>query len=266
MKDQLIFDTTETADSDNVGAYVRAGDDGAQIGSQAINAENWLNTASVLHDENGAVINDANPLPVDLVSPISVTVDLDGIYNVGTNADPDNVGMIMHTRAASLTDAEQVERTTAGAVASIAAASIANINAIDTNSFMFALNDVSGDAELLSKDDTSDGLNVHLAGSDISLDTNDSALADTAILAAANDLAVASTSESVVGSALANRKYLYVYNNFNKKMYIGQSGVTESTGFPVSPGSYLEMRAGAAIDVHFVSDTISHTIRTLELS
>lgn len=119
-----------------------------------------------------------------------------------------------------------------------------------------------GDYIPLSTDNTG-AMYVNVAN-DISI--NDVALADTAIANAANTLAVASTAQDIVASPLASRKYLYVYNNDNRKMYVGATGVTEANGFPVSPGSYLELRAGASIDIEFVSNKANHAIRTLELS
>ena len=79
MKSRLIFDTTDAntiAESDSVGAFVRAGSDGDLIASQTINSEEWLNTASVLHDDAGAPINAANPLKVSITDGIDVEVDL----------------------------------------------------------------------------------------------------------------------------------------------------------------------------------------------
>jgi len=96
------------------------------------------------------------------------------------------------------------------------------------------------------------------------IDVDDTA--NTAIASAANPLSVANVAEDVVASPLANRKYLFIYNNGNKKAYIGQSGVSASTGFPVSPGSYMELRAGAAIDIEWVSADTAQEVRTMELS
>jgi hypothetical protein len=107
------------------------------------------------------------------------------------------------------------------------------------------------------------GLDVNVIGE---LDIEDAALANTAIAHAALDTAAANTAESVVAAALALRKYLWVYNNDNQKIWLGGAGVTQTTGFPVSPGSYIEMRAGAAIDVQVASRKASSNIRTLELS
>lgn len=58
------------------------------------------------------VSGDAGAINVN-ISNDSIIVDVDGVYNVTTNADPDNVGLIAHTRAASPGDAEQVKRLTA---------------------------------------------------------------------------------------------------------------------------------------------------------
>ena len=49
-------------------------------------------------------------------------------------------------------------------------------------------------------------------------------------------------------------------------MYVGGSGVDAATGFPVSPGSVIELRAGASVDVYYDSAKTGHAIRTLELS
>lgn len=95
---------------------------------------------------------------------------------------------------------------------------------------------------------------------------NDAALANTAIASAAETLDTANTAQDIIASPLANRKYVYVYNNDNQKMFIGQSGVTAANGFPISPGAYMELRAGAAVDIEYVSAKTNHEIRTLEIS
>lgn len=269
MKTQLIFDVTDAGTllaSDNVGAWTRAGDDGARIGSQLHNSENWLNTTSILYDETGNPINNSNPLAVDLVSPVVVDVQLEGIYDAGTNPNPDNTGIIMHTRAASPSDVEQIQRTTAAVIGTVAAADLAKVHAIDVNAFAYAIDDVSGDAELLSKDSSSNGLNVHLAGSDITVAVSDAALANTAIVAKKNLLDTANTAEDLVTAPLANRKYLWILNHYNKFMWIGGPGVTAANGFPISGKVMMELRAGPAVDIEWVADDAGHDVRTLELS
>lgn len=132
------------------------------------------------------------------------------------------------------------------------------------NDTLAALAGTDGDYAPLQVD--ADGaLYVNVASSG-ELTVNDAALANTAIASAANALTAANTAENVVASPLANRKYLWIYNNGNRKAYIGASGVSAASGFPVSPGSYMELRAGAAVDIEWVSDNTSQEIRTLELS
>ena len=95
---------------------------------------------------------------------------------------------------------------------------------------------------------------------------NDAALANIAIASAAKLLASANTAENIITSPLSARKYLWIYNKDNQAIFVGQSGVTAANGFPISPGSYMELRAGAAVDIEFVSSKASHEIRTLEIS
>ena len=117
-----------------------------------------------------------------------------------------------------------------------------------------------------------DGTNLFTSttiGSDIGLDVNvinDPARANTAIANAQNLLDTDATAEDVVASPLADRKYLWLYNNSNKKLYIGSTGVTETNGFPISPGSYLELRVGPTPDIEWVASSAGHDLRTLELS
>jgi len=106
-------------------------------------------------------------------------------------------------------------------------------------------------------------------GSDVGLDVNvigSPALSNIAILAGVDTLAVAGVAEKVVAANLAGRKHLMIYNNDNRKMWIGGSGVDKDNGFPVSPGSYIELKAGASVDVYYDSLKAGHEIRTLEMS
>jgi CNT family concentrative nucleoside transporter len=49
-------------------------------------------------------------------------------------------------------------------------------------------------------------------------------------------------------------------------VFVGQTGVTASTGFPIPPGAILEARIGAAVDVFMIASAGSQNIRTLQLS
>jgi len=199
MKDHLIFDVTDAtsiAASDSVGSYIRAGDDGTQIG----------------HVSDALKVNFSN-------TTIAVTA---------TNLD----------------------------IRDLAAA---------TDSVASWLKDGAGTSITSRAEGGGQALDVHITGSG-ALTINDAALANTAIANAVNTLGVANTAEDVVASPLASRKYLLIYNNDNNKAYIGATGVSAANGFPLSPGSMMELRAGAAVDIEWVSAKVSHDIRTLELS
>jgi len=94
----------------------------------------------------------------------------------------------------------------------------------------------------------------------------DDALAETAIANAVNTLDGASTAEDVVTAPLASRKYLWIYNNDNRDIFIGQSGVAVADGFPLPPDGWMELRIGALVDIEWISTKAGHNIRTLELS
>jgi hypothetical protein len=236
-------------------------------------------------------------------SDINIDVEIDGVYDVGTNPDPDNVGVIAHVRGAAPADADQTFRSTGGAADSDAVVA-ANVHGLDVNSFLMGyngttwdrLNSTSGDLNIndggnsITVDATDldirdlthvsdsirlgDGTDLFTSttiGSDIGLDVNvinDPSLANTDALANAKALTAGNTAEDLLASQLTNRKYLWIYNNDNREMYIGLSGdsTTSASGFPIPPGSYLPMRAGAALSFEFVSSKTGHDARLLQLS
>ena len=106
--------------------------------------------------------------------------------------------------------------------------------------------------------------------SDIGLDVyqlNDPELANVAIASSAQVLTAANTAQALLASPLASRKYLFLMNNTNKNIFVGGSGVTTANGYPIPQGSAMELRAGVASPVYWISTTIpSGDVRTLELS
>jgi hypothetical protein len=168
---RLVFNPTDAdsrAASSNVGAYVRAGNDGDVIASQNIAAEEWLNVAAALHDGSGNAIG-----------------------STGGSLD---------------------------------------VNV--TNSFT----------------------------------VNDAALADTAIAAGAT--AVSAALIDPITTALSNRKYAFFANEGNKSLYLGTTGTTAATGYPLHPGMQIEMRAGASIALKVIGEASAsaESLRYLELS
>lgn len=264
MKDHLIFDTTDAQtilDTDSVGAFVRS-DDGTLITHHTLTSGEHLDVYAAMADGDGSPITSTGgALDVNIkTSEISIDVSLDGDYDVSTNPTPDSVGMIAHDRGASPDMTSQNQRPTAASPSSDNVVA-ANVHALDVNSFGMAWDGSAWD-RLMS---TSGSLNVHLDAQTVTV--SDAALANVAIANAANTLDAADTAEAAVASSLANRKYLWLYNMANNTVFIGSASVSESNGFPVSPGSYLELRAGAAVSPFFVGRAgKTPEIRTMELS
>lgn len=95
---------------------------------------------------------------------------------------------------------------------------------------------------------------------------SDDALANTAIKQVAETVG---TSAAVIvdgADELASRKYFFAYNNDNRDVFIGDSGVSAANGFPIPPGAILEARIGDAVDIYMIGDKAGTDVRTLQLS
>lgn len=209
-KDRLIFDSSDAdGTSDNVGAYIRSAD-GTQITHTTVSGKDALD--------------------VYMVNEIAVSVD--GVYNVSTNTNPDNVGLISHTRAASPGDAEQVERITA---ASPSSDNIdpADVKAQDVNSFLLGWDGSAWDRLTAS----SGALDINLASQDIDLsvdaDLND-LVADDAPDAGgslkagsrAHDGALTAISADNDRADLLSDMYRRIYTNSSPNIGLSSDSVT----------------------------------------
>lgn len=295
MKDQLIFDTTDAntiADSDSIGAYLRASDGTllthTDVGgkkaldvrvAEGINVEVDLahtddsvrlgdgtafftstsengDIALDVHLSNTSIAVTATQLDVDDLTFADDKVDASG-STLGANSGVD-IGDVTINNAAGA-GAVNIQDGGNSITVDAVQLDIDDLNATDdaVASWLF---DGTGTAIT----STGSAIDVNIASGSVTV--SDAALANTAVANAAETLDVASTAQNIVVSPLASRKYVYIYNNDNRTMFIGASGVTEANGFPMSPGSFMELRAGAAVDIEFVSPKINHAIRTLELS
>ena len=321
MKDHLIFDVTDAntiVDSDSIGAFVRAGDDGTLIGhvSDALKV-NFSNTTievtatdldirDLTQTDEITVFQGTSPWVVsatdldirdldfatDSVDVSGSSVSITGDVNVTQGTDP----WIVSATDLDIRDLDHSQDNVAiaqgGNEMIVNADGSINVNAdisvvngsdkaedsahvsADIGTYVLAVRQdtlaasTSADGDYASfKTSAAGALYVNLAESSATITTNDAALANTAIVAAAEVLDTADTAQAAVASPLALRKYLSIYNMDNRKIFIGGSGVTAATGFPVSPGAYIEMRAGVSSPVSFVGSTgATPEIRTLELS
>lgn len=254
MKNQLIFDTTDVdtiASSDSVGAYVRASD-GTLITHTDVGGKKALDVyiAEGINVEVDLDFNDDS-----VTAHQGGTWTIDSITNAVTVQATD-----LDIRDLTQADEITVFQGTSPWVVSATQLDIDDLNATD-DAVAAWTHDGAGNAI----GSTAGALDVYIAGSD-PITVNDAALANTAIANAANSLDVANTAEDVVASPLANRKYLWIFNQGNQTIHVGATGVTAANGFPLSPKSYLELRAGAAVDIEWVGTNTNQEIRTLELS
>jgi len=287
MKQQLIFDVTDATTilaSDSVGAFVRAGD-GTLIGHVSDALKVSLTNASIAVTATDLDIRDLNSA-TDSVTAIqgtspwvvgdgggSLTVDAVDLDIRNLSHAQDNVaiaqgGNTMVVNAdgsinvnADISVVNGHEKAEDAAHASGAIGSYVLAVRQDT---LASSTDADGDYASLKVNATG-ALYTYITGSN-PLTMDDAALANTAIANAANVLTAANTAENVVTSPLSNRKYLYIYNNGNLKAYIGASGVSAANGFPLPPGSMIELRAGAAVDIEWVAANTNQELRTLELA
>lgn len=112
-KDRIIWDASDVTNSDKM--FIQLID-------------------SSLNQIESTDVSGTRGLNVNVLNDVVATCDLDGVWASGTNDDPDNVGIIAHTRSATPGDTQQVERTTAGAPGDDITAD--NINGLDVNSFL----------------------------------------------------------------------------------------------------------------------------------
>lgn len=183
-------------------------------------------------------------LDVNLVNEIAVAIR--GVYDVSTNPNPDNVGIVASTRTASPADAQQTFRPSGGA-ASSDDVTAANVQGLDTNAFNMVFDGTNWD---------------RMRSRNNELLVNDTA--NTAILQTQKD--VTTSTGALLAGQLANRKYLLIQNAGSGTVYIGAAGVTAANGFPLSGGSVAELRCGPAVSVHAVTNTGTRDARLLELS
>ncbi len=77
---------------------------------------------------------------------------------------------------------------------------------------------------------------------------------------------VNNTATDLVATDLANRQDVWIANTGNKTAYIGSSSVTAANGFPLGRRSYINICAGANIDLHGITSSGTADIRIMELA
>jgi len=86
----------------------------------------------------------ANAVFLKTTAAGALSIDVDGVYNVTTNADPDNIGLVACANAGTPADANQTIRLTGGTIAADALVS-ANSHGLDVRSYLYGYNGATWD-------------------------------------------------------------------------------------------------------------------------
>ena len=257
MKDQIVFDTTVSdADRDNIGAYLRSSD-------------GTLLTHTTVGGREALDVYVANDLDIDVdLDHTEDSVRLgDGTNFLTSTTNGGDIGLDVNL----INDNIEVTQGTSPWVIGDGGGSI-TVDAVDLD-----IRDLSAAQDNVASwthDGTGTAITSTLVSGDQALDVNvsnaisieDVALADTDLATTATSVTTTAGGTNLIGTALTDRKYLFIHNEGNRKMYIGKTGVTTATGFPVSVGSRIELRAGAALDLYGITATGTADARMLELS
>lgn len=279
FKDKIIYDATTPADGDSIAAFLRTG-------SAALTS---------------TTIGPIEALDVNIASPLSVDVQLDGLYDVSGNPTPDTVGAILRTRGAAPDETAQVEPLT-GAAASADALVAADVHGMDTNGFMHIFNGTtwdrvrgtSGSINVAAlgnvADDAVDSGNPLKVGSralsgvltavsttgdraDMISDLYRRVYVKTAPNIAGSNAAV-SVSDTAGGTSVfatpaAGRCRVQVQNNSgtNKPMWLGFGTVTISNGIKLNAGATWTEELGPDLLLKAITDTgVTSDVRVMQLA
>lgn len=81
-----------------------------------------------------------------------------------------------------------------------------------------------------------------------------------------NAVSIAATATQIVAAPLASRKKIIIQNRSNKAVFVGDSGMTDTTtGLGVSAGSTVELPAGPACDLYAIVASGTADVRFLEV-
>lgn len=236
---KLIFDTTAPDDGANVGAYLRSSDG------------TLLTHTTVGGDE---------ALDINLVQSVSLTVTATDLDIRDLSASQDNVAISDGTDTLEVNADGSINITDNGGSLTVDAV---DLDIRDLTAASDSVESWTHDGTGNAITSTTGHLDVNIASSDIEIDVEDD-LADTALAAASET--VTTTSGALNTSDLANRRFIWFFNNGNKSVFIGPSGVTTGTGFPIPAGSLLEARIGPSVAIHAVAASGSQDIRVLQAS
>ena len=289
-KYQLIFDPADDANSDSVGAYVRAGTDGTLIGATGDALKVDIGSVADLDirdltDGSGnsgfdqvRIGDGTDTLAVNADGSINSTVSATDLDIRDLSASQDNVAISdgTDTLAVNADGSINVNATFGGPIKFLnSLAAITDVQE-DTAPLPVKLQGTSGDLNITAGD-----LNVqsdHTGANFDSIRIGDGT--ELVAISTNNDMQVSDTAQTsikvtaepcndvasqIVATPLTERKEVTFQNTGSKPVYLGPVGVTASTGLCVGRGDSATFKWGANVAIYAICDSgQTSTLRVLE--
>lgn len=276
-KERLVFDTANASEGDVVASFLKSADG-----------------TLLTHTDVGG----KKALDVRVAEGINVEVDLNAADDSVASWTNDGAGNPISSTTGALHVLLQnasiaVTQSTSPWVVGDGGGSLTvDANNLDIRDLAFATDKVDVSGSTVALDSTTlaalesitvqngagaSAVNIQDGGNSITVDgtvavtqttspwvVSDAALAATSLTSTQKD--VSSTTGALLASQAASRKYLIAQNLGNRSIYIGASGVSTASGLRLSPGSSVELRLGAALSLHAVTDSGTQDTRILEVA
>ena len=240
--DRLVFDTTATADSANVGAYLRGSD-----GTLLTHTGGALNVNITGATGLGIFAEDAAHSSGDLGQQMLAVRNDAGTSLVGTDGDyaplqVDSTGALRVAASVTIGDNKAED---------------AAHSSGDTGSYVLSVRQ-----DTLASTTSADG-DYQSFKTDALGRLRMSSAKQSGVYGA---VSVGNTATDLIGTDLANRTSVIIQNVSNKYVYVGlDNSVTTANGLQLAAGASMEIEANAAINLHAIVASGTADVRYLEL-
>lgn len=271
-KDRLIFDPSDTAESDNIGAYLRAGSDGDLLSSTNVGGKEGLDVNLI----NASVEVSATDLDIRDLSHSQdsvkvgdgtefLEVNADGSLNAVVSATDLDVRDLSHSQD-SVKIGDGTDLLAVNADGSI------NVNLTDDGVADDAADSgnplkIGGKAySSLSGDPVDNGDRANLA-QDLYRRVYIHDAPNMSVLSA--KVTVGATEVALPASALAGRTRVMIQNISSNDVYVGGTGVTTSgatMGLRVAKGGTLSLEAGQNVALFAIAAGAGNDVIVMELA
>jgi hypothetical protein len=244
-KDRLIFDPADLTESDQIGAYLRAGSDGDLITSTLTGSKESLDV-NVVGTADGGYFAEDSTHSSGAIGQFILAIQTDSQGPLANDGDYVGLQVDSQGRLRCITDIDLV-------------GDLVGDNESDTEDpLKIGSRAVSG---VLSAATNGNKVNVI---SDLYRRIMVNVAPRIGSLATA--LTVGTTAVALPSSALAGRMRVVIQNLSNSDIYIGGSGVTTSSGVRVGKGATYSEDIGQDCVLYAIAGTSGNDVRVLELA